>query len=118
MSVRVFEKMLGATLVKADGEEFVTDAGDVHRFYHVQDCCEAVYIESVDGDYADLLGSPLLQAEEVESESRETDCGCEDWTFYKFATVKGSVTVRWLGSSNGYYSTSVSYEFVPKAVEP
>jgi hypothetical protein len=87
---------------------------EVFHFYHSQDCCESVYIESVVGDLADLVGSPILMAEEVSGESPagfvENDYGCIEWTFYKFATIKGYVDVRWFGESNGYYSTSVTME--------
>lgn len=85
--------------------------------YHDQDCCEWVYLEDICGSWDDLLNSPILQAEEVSQDGQK---GSEDpaedesgdvtqWTFYKLATLKGYVTLRWYGNSNGFYSTSVSF---------
>ena len=73
---------------------------------HIQDCCEDVEIESIDGDLDDLIGAPLLMAEETVKVDGDT------WTFYKFATVKGYVTVRFLGCSNGYYSERVDWFYL------
>jgi hypothetical protein len=90
---------------------FKTTDGETYRMYHEQDCCESVVLEDVVGDLQDLVGSVILVAEEVEGESPADFEAYESytWTFYKFATRKGYVDLRWLGESNGYYSESVSF---------
>lgn len=117
-----FESLRGLTFVKIEGLEkyssrvsFVTDTGITYVMYHEQDCCESVRIIDVVGDVNDLLFSPILFSDES-SNSAEDGKNYEDiesgesatWTFYKLATVKGWVDIRWLGTSNGYYSESVS----------
>jgi hypothetical protein len=93
---------------------FISDTDEYHM-YHDQSCCEAVYIESIIGDLSDLVGTPILVAEErssVEDGSHaplNLSDDCYEWTFYELRTIKGSVTIRWYGTSNGYYSTSVSF---------
>lgn len=96
--------------------EFECDDG-VFTFCHHQDCCEGVSIESIVGDLSDLVGEPLLTAEEsTNSDDPPRDGYVESftWTFYKFSTRKGYVDIRWLGSSNGYYSESVDLDYTPK----
>ena len=74
---------------------------------HQRECCERVYLEDVCGDWDDLIGSPVLCAEESVSDGIFDD-ELKSWTFYRLKTAKGSVTLRWQGESNGYYGVEVS----------
>lgn len=89
---------------------FHTSEGEVYLMFHEQDCCESVVIEDIAGDLDDLIGSPITMAEEVIQEGEPDDWGTSTWTFYKFATIKGYVTIRWIGESNGYYSEAVDFK--------
>ena len=105
--------ILGKTVISIDGIDnneviFACDDGTAYTMQHYQDCCEGVCIEQVDGEIADLIGCPLVIAEEY-FEERNADYGIAGWTFYRFATAKGYVTIRWSGESNGYYSIGVDF---------
>ena len=96
----------------ADNEEIIFSTIDEKfQLYHSQNCCEHVRVEEIIGDLGDLLNSPILLSEEVINEPKELEYGeSETWTFYKLSTIKGSVTLRWVGSSNGYYSEDIDFE--------
>jgi hypothetical protein len=98
------------TSVTSTGHEMIFEnATERFVFAHYQDCCESVEIYDIAGDIEDLANTPILVAEEVSGVTPadfEASESCT-WTFYKFATFKGWVDVRWLGESNGYYSESV-----------
>ena len=115
-----FEDLKGKILVQIDINQekdsiiFVTKDGEIYKSYHEQDCCESVYIDDINGDINALLNSEILQAEEA-TNNDDIINGLPSypdsftWTFYKLATIKGYVTIRWLGESNGYYSESVDF---------
>lgn len=92
---------------------------------HHRSCCEGVCLQDVEGDFGDLIGRPLITHEEVYGTPITIDKdNSETWTFYRFASDRGMVVLRWVGSSSGYYSESVDLDtgtlhgwFGPKLLE-
>lgn len=97
------------------GEQLIfTTKEKKYRMYHDQNCCESVIIDDICGELDWLIGSEILVAEKRQGGGDPKDEYNESftWTFYELATIKGSVTIRWYGTSNGYYSEEVDFEEV------
>ena len=113
-----FKDLIGKKIIEITGLEvgsdlvvFVCEDGKQFKMYHDQDCCESVQVEDVCGDIAHLIGQTVLSAEES-SNNDDPPAFSEShtWTFYRIATNRGMVVIRWLGESNGYYAESVDFE--------
>ena len=84
------------------------DGAESYKLYHEEDWSETVTIEDICGDLSDLVGVPIADAsEDINCESLDDDTE-QQWTFYNIRTIKGTVTIRFHGTSNGYYSMAVS----------
>lgn len=114
-----FKELLGKTIVEIDGANedsdvivFLCGDGSKYMMHHEQDCCESVRVNDICGDINCLLNRPLTKAECVTNSDDPATDEWDDswtWTFYHLATLKGYVTIRWYGTSNGYYSESVDF---------
>jgi hypothetical protein len=83
---------------------FEFDDGSKFKLYHWTCSCEQVIIEDIVGDINGIINEILYVAEErIQKHAYES----ETYTFYTFRTIKGSLDIRWYGSSNGYYGESV-----------
>ena len=125
-----FNVLKGETLkeINVESDEritFVTESGKKYLMYHSQDCCEFVTIESINGDLKGIIGYPVLNAEErTNSETHPEGVDLTNiyddsftWTFYVIETIKETVTIRWLGESNGYYSEEVDFEDITEGMD-
>ena len=63
-------KILESIEIIEDEQEiiFKVNENEKYRMYHSQDCCENVRIEDINGEIWDLVGAPILMAEEAHHE--------------------------------------------------
>lgn len=72
-------------------------------------CDVHIHLVDIEGDLFDLIDRPLVVSETASYSPPEKICDRETWTYYRLATPKGMVSLRWQGGSNGYYSEAVSH---------
>ena len=121
------EELLDQTIIEVNGTQeyekepinivtFTLKDGRVFKMQRIDDEGGTVSLIDVCGDAADLIGSPVVRAEENSNKDEpkpEGDCvESWTWTFYILGTLRGTVTFRWLGQSNGYYSERVDVDCV------
>lgn len=115
----LFEEMVGRTITSISGlhvgsEEVIFKCSDGTRWrmYHDCHCSNNVEIAELHGEIDHLIGSPIVFAYESTNEDDQPseDSTSWTWTFYRIATDKGTVVLRWLGESDGYCSESVELE--------
>lgn len=108
---KVIKRILG--LEEESGKVLIETAeGDIIKMYHDQDCCEYVRIADVNGDIESVVGTEIIVAEERTSSADEDVSMSGTWTFYTIRTIKGTLDIRWLGESNGYYSERVDIDLL------
>lgn len=111
MKTTIYEGLLGqvmrdinisdreATFEMSDGRTYkvIPDARDNEKV-HLESMSGALY-----GGLDNLLGTPLLLAESEYGIYSDKELGHKEklWTAYTFATLKGSVTITWVGADCG-----------------
>ncbi len=90
--------------------EIFTSEGNHYSFSHEQDCCEQVYLVDFESDLNHYNNTLVTSADVAESDTdADKDDGYSIWTFYKIQTNQGEIWLRFLCSSNGYYSTRIDF---------
>lgn len=113
-----FHELVGKTITKISGVDtdrwtFKLSTGERFLLMHIQDCCESVRHERTIGNIENIIGVPIILAEEDSKEPEWfTEKFIEDshtFTAFYFETEKGRVEIWFLGESNGYYGESFEF---------
>lgn len=106
------KSLIGETLTHIDTNDcdqilLTTESGRKIMFYHSQSCCESVGIVDTQGNWHELLGKVIIDADEeiMGISENEYDSGTETKLIFKVNDA--TVISRWIGTSNGYSSESV-----------
>ena len=113
-----YDSLHKTVIAKLEGDE-----GNVIFSYCPASLAE-IWLGDICGDFEDILNSPILK---FEKRSNFTSpplldgkyCDDDDeyvqlWTFYEIATIKGSVTLRFIGQDEGYYSKMIDIDLIKK----
>lgn len=119
---RYTDYLMDKTIADIQGLKKDSDCVQIHftdgsylSMYHDQDCCESVTLEDFDNDAQSLIGGSIIRIEECISNADDEEFSplndydnSYTWTFYTIITSKGIMKLRWYGTSNGYYSESIT----------
>ena len=126
MKVNTYTEFSGKTIQEVRGCKKHSDEvtikftdGSCLKFYHRQDCCETILLEDFDATPEDLVSAKIISIEERISRSNENEIKplntCDEsytWSFYVIKTSKFTMTMRWYGESNGWYSETVDIDYL------
>lgn len=103
-------EFIGKTFTKVYADGTFYTAEKQYDMYHPQDCCENVFLDEVIGDINDITDEEIINAFDTDEgdENDDRSYDCVQYTNFHIVSQKGTVVFRWIGSSNGYYGTSVS----------
>lgn len=126
MTVNTYTEFSGKTIQEIRGCKKHSDEvtikftdGTCLKFYHRQECCETVLFEDFDATPEDLVNAKIISIEERISNSNENEIKplntldkSYTWSFYVIKTSKFTMTMRWYGESNGWYSETVNIDYL------
>jgi hypothetical protein len=113
-----FFSLKGKTITRLEiGDNTYIDTSDGCKYLitHFQDCCESVGHYRTIGDIENVLNFPITLAEDDRTDDPEwykDETPYREgytWSAYFLETEKGRVEIWFYGTSNGYYSESMSF---------